>query len=149
MLIATPGRLLDLVEQKIVDLSHVEIFTLDEADKMLNMGFIDDVYKILEYIPNRKQNLFFSATMPEKIETLAGKILSQPVKVEVHTNSSTVDTISQEIFCVEDELKPQLLIYTLQNNAFDSVIIFVKTKDRTEEVLEILQRENISCDHIH
>ena len=149
MLIATPGRLLDLVEQKIIDLSDVEIFTLDEADKMLNMGFIDDVYKILEYIPNRKQNLFFSATMPEKIESLAGKILSQPVKVEVHTNSSTVDTISQEIFCVEDELKPQLLIYTLQNNAFDSVIIFVKTKDRTEEVLEILQRENISCDHIH
>lgn len=149
ILIATPGRLLDLVEQKIVDLSQVEIFTLDEADKMLNMGFIDDIYKILKYIPNRKQNLFFSATMPEKIETLAWDILNNPIKVEVHKNSSTVDTISQQKYCVEEINKPKLLIHTLKNNAFDSVIVFVKTKDNTENVLEILQKENITCDHIH
>lgn len=149
ILIATPGRLLDLVEQKIVDLSQVEIFTLDEADKMLNMGFIDDIYKILKYIPNRKQNLFFSATMPEKIETLAWDILSNPIKVEVHKNSSTVDTITQQKYCVEEINKPKLLIHTLKNNAFDSVIVFVKTKDNTENVLETLQKENITCDHIH
>lgn len=149
ILIATPGRLLDLVWQGVIDLKTVKIFTLDEADKMLNMGFIDDIYKILEYIPNRKQNLFFSATMPEKIERLSKDILNTPVKVEVHKNSSTVDTISQQKICVEEINKPKLLIYTLQNNAFDSVIIFVKTKDATEEVLEILQLNNIECDHIH
>lgn len=149
ILIATPGRLLDLVEQKIIDLSMVEYFVLDEADKMLNMGFIEDIYKILKYIPNRKQNLFFSATMPDKIEKLAQDILSNPIKVEVHSNSSTVETISQQKILVEETLKPNLLIHTLKKHKFDSVIIFVKTKDKTEEVIEILQKENISCDHIH
>lgn len=149
ILIATPGRLLDLVEQKIIDLSMVEYFVLDEADKMLNMGFIDDIYKILKYIPNRKQNLFFSATMPDKIEKLAQDILSNPIKVEVHSNSSTVETISQQKILVEEALKPNLLIHILKKHRFDSVIIFVKTKDKTEEVIEILQKENIACDHIH
>lgn len=149
ILIATPGRLLDLVEQKIIDLSMVEYFVLDEADKMLNMGFIEDIYKILKYIPNRKQNLFFSATMPDKIEKLAQDILSNPIKVEVHSNSSTVKTISQQKILVEEDLKPNLLIHTLKKHKFDSVIIFVKTKDKTEEVIEILQKENIACDHIH
>lgn len=149
ILIATPGRLLDLVEQKIIDLSMVEYFVLDEADKMLNMGFIEDIYKILKYIPNRKQNLFFSATMPDKIEKLAQDILSNPIKVEVHSNSSTVETISQQKILVEEDLKPNLLIHTLKKHKFDSVIIFVKTKDKTEEVIEILQKENIACDHIH
>lgn len=149
ILIATPGRLLDLVEQKIIDLSMVEYFVLDEADKMLNMGFIEDIYKILKYIPNRKLNLFFSATMPDKIEKLAQDILSNPIKVEVHSNSSTVETISQQKILVEEDLKPNLLIHTLKKHKFDSVIIFVKTKDKTEEVIEILQKENISCDHIH
>jgi ATP-dependent RNA helicase RhlE len=127
----------------------VEYFVLDEADKMLNMGFIEDIYKILKYIPNRKQNLFFSATMPDKIEKLAQDILSNPIKVEVHSNSSTVKTISQQKILVEEDLKPNLLIHTLKKHKFDSVIIFVKTKDKTEEVIEILQKENIACDHIH
>jgi ATP-dependent RNA helicase RhlE len=130
---------LDLIHQEIVDLSNVSILTLDEADKMLNMGFINDIKKILKFIPRQRQTLFFSATMPEKIEVLANEILSQPVKIEVNTNSATVDTIDQSMYYVEDKDKPQLLKKILRENKFDSVIVFVKTKDRTEDVLYNLQ----------
>lgn len=149
ILIATPGRLLDLIHQEIVDLSQVSILTLDEADKMLDMWFITDINKILKFIPNQRQTLFFSATMPEKIEILANQILTKPVKVEVNTNSATVDTIEQSMYYVEDKNKPALLLKILRENKFDSVIIFVKTKDRTEDVLYDLQDAWIKCWHIH
>jgi ATP-dependent RNA helicase RhlE len=149
ILIATPGRLLDLVHQEIIDLSNVSILTLDEADKMLNMGFITDIRKILKFIPAQRQTLFFSATMPEKIEVLANEILTKPVKIEVNTNSTTVDTVEQSMYYVEDKNKPALLLKVLNENKFDTVIIFVKTKDRTEEVLYDLQDAGIKCGHIH
>lgn len=149
ILIATPGRLLDLIHQEIVDVSNVSILTLDEADKMLDMWFITDIKKILKFIPSQRQTLFFSATMPEKIEVLANEILTKPVKIEVNTNSATVDTIEQSMYYVEDKNKPSLLLKILRENKFDSVIVFVKTKDRTEDVLYDLQDAGIKCAHIH
>ena len=149
ILIATPGRLLDLIHQWIVDVSEVSIFTLDEADKMLNMWFINDIKKILTFIPKDRQTLFFSATMPEKIEVLANDILHKPEKIEVTPNSVPVDKIEQTMYYVEDKNKPKLLLDILHTNNFDSVIVFVKTKDRTEDVLYDLQEAWISCEHIH
>jgi ATP-dependent RNA helicase RhlE len=117
----------------------VSIFTLDEADKMLNMGFINDIKKILTFIPSERQTLFFSATMPEKIEVLANEILYKPVKIEVTPNSVPVDSIEQSMYYVEENRKSALLLEILNNNKFDTVIVFVKTKDKTEDVLYSLQ----------
>jgi len=149
VLIATPGRLLDLVHQWIIDISEVSIFTLDEADKMLNMGFINDIRKILTFIPSERQTLFFSATMPEKIEVLANEILYKPVKIEVTPNSVPVDSIEQSMYYVEENNKTTLLLEILNKNKFDTVIVFVKTKDKTESVLYDLQDAWINCAHIH
>jgi ATP-dependent RNA helicase RhlE len=117
----------------------VSIFTLDEADKMLNMGFINDIRKILTFIPSERQTLLFSATMPEKIEVLANEILYKPVKIEVTPNSVPVNTIDQSLYYVEERDKANFLLDILNKNSFDTVIVFVKTKDRTEEVLFNLQ----------
>lgn len=149
ILIATPGRLLDLVHQWIIDISEVSIFTLDEADKMLNMGFINDIRKILTFIPSERQTLMFSATMPEKIEILANDILYKPVKIEVTPNSVPVDSIEQTMYYVEENKKSALLLEILNKNKFDTVIVFVKTKDKTEDVLFDLQEAWINCAHIH
>ena len=124
ILIATPGRLLDLINQKFVQLHYLKIFVLDEADRMLDMGFIHDVKKIITKIPQKRQTLFFSATMPDEIQKLANTILVNPEKVEVTPASSTADTIDQSLFFVEKNDKKKLLIHILNDKSIKSALIF-------------------------
>ncbi len=147
VLIATPGRLIDLVGQRHINLSKLEFFVLDEADHMLDMGFIHDIRRILPMLPSRRQSLFFSATMPTEIEKLANSILTKPRKVEVTPASSTVDKIDQYLYYVEQ--KNELLIELLQNPEMESVLVFTRTKYGADKVAKILNRAGITAEAIH
>ncbi|MCM3747811.1 DEAD/DEAH box helicase [Paenibacillus pasadenensis] len=149
ILIATPGRLIDLINQKHVDLQHVEILVLDEADRMLDMGFINDVKKIMARMPERKQTLFFSATMPPEINRLVESLLRDPVKVEITPVSSTVDRIDQSVYFVDKGNKPQLLIHLLQDASIDSVLVFTRTKHGADRVVRVLGKAKITAQAIH
>ena len=149
ILIATPGRLLDFISQGIVKLHHLEIFVLDEADRMLDMGFVHDVKKILKIIPVKRQNLFFSATMPKEIAKLASEILVNPVKVEVAPVSSTADTIQQSIYFVDNSNKADLLVHLLENPKLDQVLVFSRTKHGADKIARKLHQFNISAEAIH
>ncbi len=149
ILIATPGRLLDLMNQWYVNLKHIEIFILDEADRMLNMGFINDVKKVLAKLPPKKQTLFFSATMPKEIASLADSILKNPVKIEVAPVSSTADTVKQKIFFSTKTDKKNLLIHLLQNPEILNVLVFTRTKHGAERVLKDLEKAGIPAEAIH
>lgn len=149
VLIATPGRLLDLVSQRIVNLQHIEIFVLDEADRMLDMGFVNDVKKIIAKIPVKRQTLFFSATMPPEISQLANTILTNPVRVEVTPISSTAEKITQAIYSVEKKNKPNLLIHLLQDKSIENVLVFTKTKHGADKLVKILAKANIEAEAIH
>jgi ATP-dependent RNA helicase RhlE len=120
ILVATPGRLLDLIEQRFVSLRDVQLFVLDEADRMLDMGFVHDVKRIVAKLPQKRQTLFFSATMPPEIQKLANTILSSPEKVEVTPVSSTAETVSQSLFFVEKRDKPSLLLHLLKNKSINT-----------------------------
>ncbi|MDR3328232.1 MAG: DEAD/DEAH box helicase, partial [Prevotellaceae bacterium] len=135
ILVATPGRLLDLINQKIISLSDVEIFVLDEADRMLDMGFIHDIKKLLAVLPLKKQSLFFSATMPPEIVKLSQRILHNPQKVEVTPVSSTADTIQQFIYFVDKENKLPLLMDVLKNRDIETVLVFTRTKHGADKVV--------------
>ena len=149
ILIATPGRLLDFISQGIVKLHHLHIFVLDEADRMLDMGFVHDVKKILKLIPAKRQNLFFSATMPKEIAKLASEILINPVRVEVAPVSSTADTIQQSIYFVDNNNKTDLLIHLLQDPKFDQVLVFSRTKHGADKIVKKLHQSHISAEAIH
>lgn len=149
ILIATPGRLLDLVDQRFINLANIEWFVLDEADRMLDMGFIHDVKKVVTKIPAKRQTLFFSATMPTEIAKLSNTILSNPVKVEVTPVSSTAETIQQSIFFVEKENKKHLLIHLLKDAAIKSVLVFTRTKHGADKVVKELSRAGVSAEAIH
>lgn len=149
ILIATPGRLLDLMDQRHINLQHIELFVLDEADRMLDMGFIHDVKKVIAKLPSKRQTLFFSATMPPEISRLADTILDNPAKVEVTPVSSTVDKIEQCIFYVEKGDKPSLLLHLLQDNNIKTALVFTRTKHGADKVAKLLNRQNISADAIH
>ena len=149
ILIATPGRLLDLINQKFVHLHHLKIFVLDEADRMLDMGFINDVKKIITKIPQKRQTLFFSATMPPEIQKLANTILVDPEKVEVTPVSSTADTIDQSIFFVEKGDKKKLLIHLLNDKAIKSALIFTRTKHGADKIVKDLVKAGIKTEAIH
>ena len=149
ILIATPGRLLDLINQKFVHLHHLKIFVLDEADRMLDMGFINDVKKIITKIPQKRQTLFFSATMPPEIQKLANTILVDPEKVEVTPVSSTADTIDQSIFFVEKGDKKKLLIHLLNDKAVKSALIFTRTKHGADKIVKDLVKAGIKTEAIH
>lgn len=149
ILIATPGRLLDLINQKFVHLHHLKIFVLDEADRMLDMGFIHDVKKVIVKIPEKRQTLFFSATMPQEIQKLANSILSEPKKVEVSPPSSTADTIEQAIYFVEKADKKKLLIYVLNDNSIRSALVFTRTKHGADKIVKDLVKAGISTEAIH
>jgi ATP-dependent RNA helicase RhlE len=149
ILIATPGRLLDLMDQRFVHLQHVKMFVLDEADRMLDMGFIHDVKKIIAKIPQKRQTLFFSATMPGEISKLAGTILTNPVKVEVTPVSSTANTIKQSLFFVEKSDKKSLLIHLLKDRAIESALIFTRTKHGADRVVKDLLRAGVQAEAIH
>jgi ATP-dependent RNA helicase RhlE len=149
ILIATPGRLIDLINQKQIDLQYVQILVLDEADRMLDMGFINDVKKIIAKIPGKRQTLFFSATMPPEISNLVKTMLVNPVKVEITPVSSTVDRIKQSVYLVDKENKMSLLNHLLQDKSIASALVFTRTKHGADRVVRGLAKVNISAQAIH
>ena len=149
ILVATPGRLLDLISQGFVSLNSLDFFVLDEADRMLDMGFIHDIKRILKLLPTKRQTLFFSATMPPEIETLANSMLTKPEKVEVTPASSTVDIISQQVYFVEKKEKKDLLIHLLKDASIESVLIFTRTKYGADKLARILNKAGIGAEAIH
>ncbi|MCC8094802.1 MAG: DEAD/DEAH box helicase, partial [Tannerellaceae bacterium] len=149
VLIATPGRLLDLMNQGFVDLGNVQHFVLDEADRMLDMGFIHDIKKILPRLPRQKQTLFFSATMPPAIHTLSRTILNHPTRVEVTPVSSTVDTIDQYLYLVDKQEKKDLLVQLLRDQEKQSVLVFSKTKHGADKIARVLCKVGIGSEAIH
>ncbi len=149
ILVATPGRLLDLCNQKIISLKDIEIFVLDEADRMLDMGFIHDVKKLLQILPAKRQNLFFSATMPKPIQELAHTILNQPVKVEVTPESTTAETVQQSLYFVDKENKIKLLHEILKNQIHESVLVFTRTKHGADKLVKALAKLGVSGAAIH
>jgi ATP-dependent RNA helicase RhlE len=148
-LVATPGRLLDLFQQGHIDFSHVEHFVLDEADRMLDMGFIRDIRKIMAQLPRKRQNLLFSATMPKEIVTLASDFLHNPARVEVDPESSTVDSIVQQMMFVDRPDKKRLLQRLLEDPAVESAIVFTRTKHGANRVVKNLVRVEIPAAAIH
>ncbi len=149
IVIATPGRLLDLMNQGHLTLRDVEIFVLDEADRMLDMGFIHDVKKLLAVLPKKRQSLFFSATMPPEIVKLAGTILNNPSKVAVTPVSSTVDIIKQYVYFVDKGNKNALLIDILKDKNIKTALVFTRTKHGADKVVKILLKHDIKAEAIH
>jgi ATP-dependent RNA helicase RhlE len=149
ILIATPGRLLDLISQGFISLRHLSMFVLDEADRMLDMGFINDVKRVITKLPDRRQTLFFSATMPPEIQTLSAVLLHNPKKVEVTPVSSTAEKIDQYLFYVEKQNKNALLLYLLKDENIKSVLVFTRTKHGADKVVKILQKQEITAAAIH
>ena len=149
ILVATPGRLLDLIGQGFISIRDVELFVLDEADRMLDMGFIHDVKKLLKVLPAKRQNLFFSATMAPEILKLASTILIDPVKVEVTPVSSTVEIIKQSLYFVDKNNKNSLLVDVLKEETATSVLVFTRTKHGADKVVKYLAKNNIKADAIH
>jgi ATP-dependent RNA helicase RhlE len=149
ILVATPGRLLDLQQQGYIDLRSLEVFVLDEADRMLDMGFIHDVKKVLKLIPAKRQTLFFSATMPKEIKSLASTMLTNPQQVVVTPVSSTAEKIEQELYHVVTAKKKDLLLHILTEKTVNFVLIFTRTKHGADRVVKILSRANIKAAAIH
>ena len=149
VLIATPGRLLDLINQKHITLEHIRHFVLDEADRMLDMGFIHDIKRLLPLLLKRKQTLFFSATMPPEIAELSKSILHNPARVEVTPVSSTVDAIDQHLYYVEKPQKGDLLFNILEKEQKKSALVFSRTKHGADKIAKVLNRKGIGCEAIH
>ncbi len=149
VLIATPGRLLDLINQGYIKLNKIEYFVLDEADRMLDMGFIHDIKRLIPLLPKKRQTLFFSATMPPEIEKLANTLLINPRKVEVTPTSSTVDKIDQHLYYVEKNDKTELLINLLRNPEMESILVFTRTKHRADRVARTLNSAKVKAEAIH
>ncbi len=149
VLIATPGRLLDLISQGYVKLNKIEYFILDEADRMLDMGFIHDIKRLIPLLPKKRQTLFFSATMPPEIEKLANTLLSNPRKVEVTPTSSTVDKIDQYLYYVDKNDKVDLLTDLLRDPEMESILVFTRTKHRADRVARTLNSAKIKAEAIH
>ena len=149
IVVATPGRLLDLLQQRKVSLQHIEFFVLDEADRMLDMGFIQDIKKIIAQLPQRKQSLFFSATMPPPVSQLAHQLLKNPVRVEVAPQATTVERVKQCVFFVDAVNKENLLVDLLVQKHLTRVLVFTRTKHRANKVAVYLSKQNIRADAIH
>jgi ATP-dependent RNA helicase RhlE len=149
ILVATPGRLLDLMGQGFINLNDIELFVLDEADRMLDMGFIHDVKKVIAKLPAKRQTLFFSATMPKEIQTLANTILTNPVKVEVTPVSSTAEKIQQEIFYVDKNDKKNLLIHILGDKSIQTALVFTRTKHGADRIVKDLIKVGVKAEAIH
>ena len=149
ILVATPGRLLDLINQKFIHLNNIKYFVLDEADRMLDMGMIHDVKRIIAYLPKERQTMFFSATMPAEIGKLSGSILKNPVKIEITPVSSTVDVIEQEIYFVNKNNKINLLIHILETTTIDSALVFSRTKHGADKIVKALEKAGFYAQAIH
>lgn len=149
ILVATPGRLLDFISQGIISLKNLEIFVLDEADRMLDMGFVHDVKRVVKLLPQKRQTLFFSATFPKEIQDLANSMLTNPVKVSVTPVSSTADTISQSVYFVEKDDKLDLLTHILKDSNLNQVLVFSRTKHGADKIARKLHKSGITADAIH
>jgi len=149
ILVATPGRLLDLINQRFISLKDIQLFVLDEADRMLDMGFVHDIKKVLAILPERRQSLFFSATMPPEIQKLSDNILYNPQKVEVTPVSSTADTIKQALYFVDKNNKNALLLDILANKTIETALVFTRTKHGADKVVKTLLKSNIKAEAIH
>lgn len=149
ILVATPGRLLDLMNQGFINLKDIQYFVLDEADRMLDMGFIHDIKKIIAQLPSKRQSLFFSATMPNNIVGLSRKILNNPVKVEVSPVSSTAETIQQYLYYTNKPDKKGLLLHILEDQKIDQVLIFSRTKHGADKIVKHLKKQDIKAEAIH
>lgn len=151
ILVATPGRLLDLISQQYISLQDLSMFVLDEADRMLDMGFVHDVKRVIKLLPQRRQSLFFSATMPPAIVELAGTILKNPARVEVTPASSTADTVNQALYFVDKPSKGALLLHVLQDEAIDidTALVFTRTKHGADKVVRLLSKKGIRAEAIH
>ena len=149
VLIATPGRLLDLMNQGFISLKSIRYFVLDEADRMLDMGFIHDVKKIIAKLPQDRQSLFFSATMPNNILSLANQILKNPKKVAVHKISTTANTIRQYVFYTNKNNKKDLLLHVLKNKEISNILVFSRTKHGADRIVRNLKKKHIQALAIH
>ncbi len=149
VLVATPGRLLDLIDQRYVHLQHIRYFVLDEADRMLDMGFIHDIRKVLTRLPAKKHSLFFSATMPLEIQKLANTILVNPLKVEVTPEITTAETVQQSLYFVEKQDKRSLLLHILKDSSIPTALVFTRTKHGADKVAQGLVRAGIRAEAIH
>ncbi len=149
VLIATPGRLLDLMGQGFITLKHIEYFVLDEADQMLDMGFIHDIKKLLVRLPEKRQSLFFSATMPKSIVDLSNKILGNPQKVTIQPEQTTAEKVKQVVYIVNKKKKIDLLIHLLQHEIDSEVLVFSRTKHGANKIVKLLDRADIKSAAIH
>lgn len=149
ILVATPGRLLDLMQQDYVKLSSLQFFVLDEADRMLDMGFVHDVKRVIKVLPKKRQSLFFSATMPKEIIKLSAEILISPKKIEVTPASKTAETVKQKVYFVDKENKRNLLTHLIKSENIERAIVFTRTKHGADRVVKGLVKDNISAQAIH
>jgi ATP-dependent RNA helicase RhlE len=149
ILIATPGRLVDLIDRRVLSLSKIEVFVLDEVDQMLDLGFIHAIRKITGLLPSKRQNLFFSATMPKEIAGLAAALLRDPVRVEITPVATTAERVTQSIIHVETRNKLNLLLDLLKNNAMPRTLVFTRTKHGADKVVKGLVKERVEAAAIH
>ena len=149
IVVATPGRLLDHLDKKTLDLSELEVLVLDEADRMLDMGFIRDIKKILKYLPKKKQNLLFSATFPKEIKALADSLLNSPKRIQVASNNSTADKVVQIVYPVDKSRKRELLAYCIKEEGWFQVLVFSRTKHGANKLASQLSKEGINADAFH
>lgn len=149
ILVATPGRLLDIIATEDIDFNQLEVFVLDEADTMMDMGFFKDVQSVIEKLPSKRQTLLFSATMPSRIEGLSKNILNDPIKVEVAPESTTVDLVDQKLYLLEKINKMHVLNFLLENKSYQSVLIFCKTKFGADIIVDKLLKSSITAASIH
>ena len=149
IVVATPGRLLDHLNQKTLNLFELETFVLDEADRMLDMGFIRDIKKILKYLPEEKQNLLFSATFPNEIKSLADTLLNSPKRIQVKSNNSTADKVEQVVYPVDKSRKRELLTHCIDEEKWFQVLVFSRTKHGANKLAQQLNKEGIDADALH
>ena len=149
IVVATPGRLLDHLNQKTLKLSELETFVLDEADRMLDMGFIRDIKKILKYLPDEKQNLLFSATFPNEIKALADSLLNAPKRIQVRSSNSTAEKVVQVVYPVDKSRKRELLAHCIKEEGWFQVLVFSRTKHGANKLAQQLSKEGIDADAFH
>ena len=149
IVVATPGRLLDHLSQNTIDLSGIEVFVLDEADRMLDMGFKREIQKVMKQLPERRQNLLFSATFPKEIQKLASRLLNSPKKIQVASENSTAENVKQTVYPVDQSRKRELLIHSIKENNWFQVLVFIKTKRAADKLTRQLNKKGILSDTIH
>ena len=149
ILVATPGRLLDLIGQGFITLKHIEYFVLDEADQMLDMGFVHDIKKLITLLPTKRQSLFFSATMPKSIIDLSGKILGNPERITVKPEQATAEKVDQAVYFVAKENKPNLLAHVILKEKAESTLVFSRTKHGADKIVRRLAKDKITAEAIH